>query len=259
MGSAPSSVPDFHHSPGVSGSFLSPCPSLSPSLPFSSSLPSTSPNNKRPSSDIEHSKTPPQYATDILVTSMSSPVKHAYPLDPQLAAATIPAATPSPNLPDVSSCNTALKPHQLHPFRQPSLQPFSPKVENGDDHMQSPTRASRSLSLSTEPSTQTTASSVSHKRTHSHPHALVDVPEWEDKPSAEEYKMFSSKEKRQLRNKISARNFRHRRKGQFPPLLLPVGHCSNMWNCVICADVGFLIRRTYFNFGAATGQPRYPY
>ncbi|EGG05145.1 uncharacterized protein MELLADRAFT_75059 [Melampsora larici-populina 98AG31] len=38
------------------------------------------------------------------------------------------------------------------------------------------------------------------------------VPEWEDRPSAEEYKMLSSKEKRQLRNKISARNFRHRRK-----------------------------------------------
>jgi hypothetical protein len=33
------------------------------------------------------------------------------------------------------------------------------------------------------------------------------------RPSPEEYKKMSSKEKRQLRNKISARNFRNRRKG----------------------------------------------
>lgn len=46
----------------------------------------------------------------------------------------------------------------------------------------------------------------------SHPHALVDVPEWTDRPSREEYEKLSSREKRQLRNKISARNFRHRRK-----------------------------------------------
>jgi bZIP-type transcription factor MBZ1 len=36
------------------------------------------------------------------------------------------------------------------------------------------------------------------------------------RPSPEEYKKMSSKEKRQLRNKISARNFRNRRKGQPP-------------------------------------------
>lgn len=34
------------------------------------------------------------------------------------------------------------------------------------------------------------------------------------KPTAEEYRALSSKEKRQLRNKISARNFRERRKGE---------------------------------------------
>lgn len=40
------------------------------------------------------------------------------------------------------------------------------------------------------------------------------------RPSPEEYKKMSSKEKRQLRNKISARNFRVRRKGQcFPSIL----------------------------------------
>ncbi|GAA6005754.1 hypothetical protein JCM11491_003996 [Sporobolomyces phaffii] len=41
---------------------------------------------------------------------------------------------------------------------------------------------------------------------------LPPVPLWKDKPAEEEYKKLSSKEKRQLRNKISARNFRHRRK-----------------------------------------------
>lgn len=36
---------------------------------------------------------------------------------------------------------------------------------------------------------------------------LPPVPQWADKPDEEEYKKLSSKEKRQLRNKISARNF----------------------------------------------------
>jgi len=39
-----------------------------------------------------------------------------------------------------------------------------------------------------------------------------DSDDW--RPSPEEYKKMSSKEKRQLRNKISARNFRVRRKGE---------------------------------------------
>ena len=42
---------------------------------------------------------------------------------------------------------------------------------------------------------------------------LAPVPEWSDKPDPATYKALGSKEKRQLRNKISARNFRHRRKG----------------------------------------------
>lgn len=37
------------------------------------------------------------------------------------------------------------------------------------------------------------------------------------KPTPEEYRALSSKEKRQLRNKISARNFRERRKGEYMP------------------------------------------
>lgn len=52
----------------------------------------------------------------------------------------------------------------------------------------------------------------------SHPHALVPVPDWGDRPSKEEYEKLSSKEKRQLRNKISARNFRHRRKAHIDTL-----------------------------------------
>ncbi|KAL8293591.1 hypothetical protein RQP46_000292 [Phenoliferia psychrophenolica] len=41
---------------------------------------------------------------------------------------------------------------------------------------------------------------------------LPPVPEWADKPDPESYKKLNPKEKRQLRNKISARNFRHRKK-----------------------------------------------
>lgn len=42
------------------------------------------------------------------------------------------------------------------------------------------------------------------------------------RPTAEEYRALSSKEKRQLRNKISARNFRERRKGEYSrPLRRP--------------------------------------
>lgn len=40
------------------------------------------------------------------------------------------------------------------------------------------------------------------------------ISEGDWRPSPEEYKKMSSKEKRQLRNKISARNFRIRRKGK---------------------------------------------
>ena len=48
-----------------------------------------------------------------------------------------------------------------------------------------------------------------------------DGDDW--RPSPEEYKKMSSKEKRQLRNKISARNFRVRRKGE---IISFCGHCN---------------------------------
>lgn len=48
---------------------------------------------------------------------------------------------------------------------------------------------------------------------------ILEPEDW--RPSPEEYKKMSSKEKRQLRNKISARNFRVRRKGLPFPLSLP--------------------------------------
>jgi hypothetical protein len=48
-----------------------------------------------------------------------------------------------------------------------------------------------------------------------------DGDDW--RPSPEEYKKMSSKEKRQLRNKISARNFRVRRKGE---IITFYDHCS---------------------------------
>jgi bZIP-type transcription factor MBZ1 len=46
-----------------------------------------------------------------------------------------------------------------------------------------------------------------------------DGDDW--RPSPEEYKKMSSKEKRQLRNKISARNFRVRRKGELITFVRP--------------------------------------
>lgn len=46
------------------------------------------------------------------------------------------------------------------------------------------------------------------------PLKILEPEDW--RPSPEEYKKMSSREKRQLRNKISARNFRVRRKGQYP-------------------------------------------
>jgi len=75
------------------------------------------------------------------------------------------------------------------------------------------TAASNKASASSKKaSSSTTTSSVSH------PHALVPVPDYIDRPSKEEYEKLSSKEKRQLRNKISARNFRHRRKAHIDTL-----------------------------------------
>ena len=54
------------------------------------------------------------------------------------------------------------------------------------------------------------------------PLKILEPEDW--RPSPEEYKKMSSKEKRQLRNKISARNFRVRRKG--PPYLSLAFLCS---------------------------------
>ncbi|EFP89041.1 uncharacterized protein PGTG_14882 [Puccinia graminis f. sp. tritici CRL 75-36-700-3] len=107
------------------------------------------------------------------------------------------------------------------PRRSPSSHPSfkqEEEEEDGDSQDQrsvtirsSHSRSSSAINFGQQP-TPSSPVPPSHKRTLSHSHPLVNVPEWEDKPSAEEYKMLSSKEKRQLRNKISARNFRHRRK-----------------------------------------------
>ena len=70
----------------------------------------------------------------------------------------------------------------------------------------------------TRPSKKVATTSSSHAGGQSHPHALVPVPEWDDKLSKAEYDKLSSKEKRQMRNKISARNFRHRRKAHIDTL-----------------------------------------
>lgn len=73
---------------------------------------------------------------------------------------------------------------------------------------------------------------------------LPPVPEWTDKPDPESYKKLNSKEKRQLRNKISARNFRHRRKGK--------SHCAPCITCFLSLEkltflyLFFIFRRIYY-------------
>ncbi|GAA5820927.1 hypothetical protein JCM3770_002633 [Rhodotorula araucariae] len=59
-------------------------------------------------------------------------------------------------------------------------------------------------------SVQPLASTDLHKTTANS--QLPPVPQWADKPDPDAYAKLTSKEKRQLRNKLSARNFRHRRK-----------------------------------------------
>lgn len=82
------------------------------------------------------------------------------------------------------------------------------------------TSATKSSSSSKKTSSQSKKESsiLSNYHSQTHPHALVPVPEWEDRPSKAEYEKLSSKEKRQMRNKISARNFRHRRKAHIDTL-----------------------------------------
>ena len=78
------------------------------------------------------------------------------------------------------------------------------------------TRGKRATSASSngkKPKTSVSAFASATLHATSSRSTLPPVPEWADKPDPESYKKLDSKEKRQLRNKISARNFRHRRKG----------------------------------------------
>ncbi|KAJ8468485.1 hypothetical protein ONZ51_g9615 [Trametes cubensis] len=62
------------------------------------------------------------------------------------------------------------------------------------------------------------SASAAEKKENAKPTGLLSTTSTEPddwRPSPEEYKKMSSKEKRQLRNKISARNFRVRRKGKY--------------------------------------------
>ncbi|GAA5987726.1 hypothetical protein JCM10908_007184 [Rhodotorula pacifica] len=80
----------------------------------------------------------------------------------------------------------------------------------GDEDQPSATAAAAAARKLARTSVVPLASSTLHK-TAANSH-LPPVPMWADKPDPKEYAKLSSKEKRQLRNKISARNFRHRRK-----------------------------------------------
>lgn len=54
-----------------------------------------------------------------------------------------------------------------------------------------------------------------HKKESSSHHSNSSPSEEDDEPTDAQLKLMPSKERRQLRNKISARNFRNRRKGNF--------------------------------------------
>ncbi|KAK9899796.1 hypothetical protein P389DRAFT_207419 [Cystobasidium minutum MCA 4210] len=82
----------------------------------------------------------------------------------------------------------------------------------------SATKSSSSNKKASSSSSKKETSIFSSQQHQQHPHALVPVPEYEDRLSKEEYDKLSSKEKRQMRNKISARNFRHRRKAHIDTL-----------------------------------------
>lgn len=81
-----------------------------------------------------------------------------------------------------------------------------------------------------------------------HPHALVPVPDWSDRPSKADYDKLSSKEKRQLRNKISARNFRHRRKAHIDTLEEQLGEKNQVID-VLREEVGTLRVRSKRRIG----------
>ncbi|KAL8278577.1 hypothetical protein RQP46_009069 [Phenoliferia psychrophenolica] len=86
---------------------------------------------------------------------------------------------------------------------------------DSDDDDAGPKRSKRTTSTSSSrKSSKTSVSAFASSTLHptSTRSTLPPVPEWNDKPDPESYKKLDSKAKRQLRNKISARNFRHRRK-----------------------------------------------
>ena len=89
-------------------------------------------------------------------------------------------------------------------------------------HRSHPTSTSGAAKKRSSTNKKVASTAISNKKGSAaailHPHALVPVPDWEDRPSKEVYDKLSSKEKRQMRNKISARNFRHRRKAHIDTL-----------------------------------------
>lgn len=105
-----------------------------------------------------------------------------------------------------------------------SMNDISEEEEDDEDDLEEmevdvkpATKAARKAST-TKKATAASKKAAAAQQQQQHPHALVPVPEWEDRPSKEVYDKLSSKEKRQMRNKISARNFRHRRKAHIDTL-----------------------------------------
>jgi hypothetical protein len=220
----------------------------SPPLTTIESSPSSSPSTSFP---LEHTESNSSYSTSAVPT-FGHP---SFAIDPQLVAASSPVTSiprsstvgaaasaissmattsPSPAAPAATSATTR---NQFTKRAPPPPGSYNEDDEEDDDDededgdLKSVSRGSslaplappKSTGISGKAATRKSASGIVQtggimkQRVTSAVVAIDkdpnDIEDW--RPTPEEYKKLSSKEKRQLRNKISARNFRVRRKGSW--------------------------------------------
>ncbi|KAF9517993.1 hypothetical protein BS47DRAFT_424899 [Hydnum rufescens UP504] len=182
---------------------------------YSSGLPSSPPLTDGHSPTSLSSSASPYSA---VIPSFGHP---SFAIDPQLVATTSPNSLPRPPVPAPASAAPRQPETNRQAIRQTSNQPLSEDDdEDDDDDLASVSPSVTAVSSAgkvTAKGRKSTSNIVQSggvsKRVTSAVVAIDKDPDSDDwRPSPEEYKKLSSKEKRQLRNKISARNFRVRRK-----------------------------------------------
>ena len=219
----------------------------SPPLTAMESSPSSSPSTSFP---LEHTESNSSYSTSAVPTfghpsfaidpqlvAASSPVK-SIPRSNAIntaASATSPTAATSSPSPAAPTATSVVTRNQLTKRVPPTPGRYNEDDEEDDDDEDddgdlksvsrgsslAPPAAPKSAVMSAKIATRKSASGIVQsggimkQRATSAVVAIDkdpnDTEDW--RPTPEEYKKLSSKEKRQLRNKISARNFRVRRKG----------------------------------------------